>query len=175
MPRLPPIAGTRILDASRPDLPEIQQRFPLRHPLPRLTVRRRKGEEVIAVIVHHTPENNGEGFLVWLVDERPAQQLRKGVAVRLSISANTNGVGRLSAISGMSKHWVSFKVSGSHDTCRLRVPVPWVALTAIEGHAHTCHYRALAALPAPHRTFSIDPIIALSDDSPYEFETHHLT
>ena len=170
MPRRPLLDGTAILDASSPGMPLVQSSYCTVVPLPRLTIRRRRGETILDVEVFPDPQAENTTRLRWTVAVRPAAQLSRGQAIRLRIGSRTNGVGRISELIGMSRHWVSFKVSGSHDKCRLEVPVTWAALDRVECHAHTRHYPSLAAYPPPHPLFADNLILHWSLDSPYEFE-----
>ena len=107
--------------------------------------------------------------MTWTALARPVIPLQRGLTIALATGPQSSGSGRLSRICGMTRHWVTFGITGSNGTCRLRAPIPWVQLNAIEAHAHSRHFPSLARLPHPPPEF-MSPLITDSDTSPYEFE-----
>ncbi|KAH9838267.1 uncharacterized protein C8Q71DRAFT_856231 [Rhodofomes roseus] len=108
--------------------------------------------------------------LTWTLDKRPAEQLRKGMSVRFCTDVQMSGLGRLSAIADLRRHWVTFLVSGADQPCNLRVPIPWASLGDLEGYTHQHHYFNLAKLPPPHPSFAQRPAFQNEDENPYEFD-----
>ncbi|TFY67455.1 hypothetical protein EVJ58_g1601 [Rhodofomes roseus] len=112
----------------------------------------------------------GEGKgLTWIVQSRPEIQLGKRQHVVLKTNAQRSGVGRLTSVADLRRHWVIFTVSGAPHSCNLRVPIPWAALDDLEGFTHSKFYFTLPALPRPHAEFS-SPIFTSDEENPYEFE-----
>ena len=170
MPRTPSQNDNTVLNFASPETSEFQPYHQIYTPLPRLTARRQRNETVKNVEVYPIPSVDPSGQQHWIVRLQPDSQIGKRQAIRLCIGACTSGVGRISDLAGMSRHWVSFKVSGSRGTCCLQVPIPWALLPPVECLTHTRLYTSLARLPAPHPLFAPNPIFATSDNSPYEFE-----
>ncbi|KAH9838322.1 uncharacterized protein C8Q71DRAFT_856286 [Rhodofomes roseus] len=108
--------------------------------------------------------------LTWTVDERPTEQLRKGISVKLFTDVQTSGIGRLSVVSDLRRHWVTFIVVGAAQPCNLRVPIPWATLEDLESYTHQRHYFSLAILPPPHHSFTNRSAFLNADDNPYEFD-----
>ncbi|KAH9843019.1 uncharacterized protein C8Q71DRAFT_720401 [Rhodofomes roseus] len=108
--------------------------------------------------------------LTWTIDERPAEQLEKGRRVIFSTDAQTSGLGNLSAISDLRRHWVTFIVTGADKPCSLRVPIPWASLGDLEGYTHQHHYFNLPNLPPPHPSFAERPAFQNEKENPYEFD-----
>lgn len=129
-------------------------------------------DEVVEVRVLDRPVRGEKRGMVWIVDSQPAKQLANGQKIVLRTSEEMSGVGRLSNLDGMYRHWASFVITGGPPSrpCSLRVPIPWSSLSALESHAHTKHYASLPKLPSPHPAFLSNPLIASDEESPYEFE-----
>ena len=136
--------------------------------LPRFRIKRKKNESIAQVTVCAQPSVDDEGKQVWIATCRPTLPLCRGQAIVLLAQSKASGLGRLSSISGMTRHWAFFGITGCNGLCRLRVPIPWILLSAIEGHAHTRHYPSLSRDPPPHPEFNY-PLITHGNESPYEF------
>ena len=137
-------------------------------PFPKIKTDRRRKGPVLDVYVFPEPVRSDEEQTVWAVAVRPETFLRRGQNIALKTSRQTSGIGRLSSLKEMFRHWVSFGITGSGGKCCLHVPIPWVSLSDIECLVHTRHYSTLPALPPPHPDFD-NPLITGSDESPYEF------
>ena len=134
------------------------------YPLPRLKFPN-DGERVIAVKVLLRPFVGRAGYTTWVVDERPARRVGHGQLVELYTHHARSGIGMLSAITDLTRHWVTWTIVGSQTKCSLRVPVPWAVMSGIEGVAHVKHYKSLPALPPPHR--AVAPGIDDGESNPY--------
>jgi len=108
--------------------------------------------------------------MVWVTATRPKRQLSRTLKISLKTSQQVSGVGRLSALTALCRHWVSFSIMGSLSPCSLRVPIPWASLEPLECHIHATRYLSLATEPAPHPDFAGNPLISNDTESPYEFE-----
>jgi len=113
----------------------------------------------------------GEGKgLTWVVKSRPAKQLGKRQHIVLQSDSKRSGVGRLTSVVEMRRHWVLFTVSGGPYPCNVRVPVPWAALDDLESFTHAKLYFTLPTLPRPHAEFERIPLFTNDEENPYEFE-----
>ena len=139
------------------------------HLLPRFRVKRRQNESAVTVLVHDNPDVDEASKLTWTVLAHPDIPLQRGVFITLATSSQSSGFGKLSSLSSMTRHWVTFSISGSNGVCRLRAPIPWIRLSAIEAHAHSRHFPFLSRLPDPPPDF-LSPLITECDDTPYEFD-----
>ncbi|KAH9832458.1 uncharacterized protein C8Q71DRAFT_860855 [Rhodofomes roseus] len=116
------------------------------------------------------PIFGGGRGLTWVADERPASQLKKGSLISLSTASETSGIGKLSAISDLRRHWVTFTVTGADLPCNLRVPIPWSSLDDLESFTHQRNYFDLNNSPPPHTSFHHIPAFNNEEENPYEFE-----
>ncbi|TFY59757.1 hypothetical protein EVJ58_g5575 [Rhodofomes roseus] len=148
------------LDSNVPQLPVLQLPYNV--------------NDATTVEVEGKPERSGSN-LTWVVDKRPAVQIGRGHLVSLSAGHNRTGVGRLTGITDVYRHWITWSITGGPGICYIRVPIPWARLSRLEGLAHTERYHALSALPPPHPIFWNNPIVLHSKDSPYEFEENDNT
>ena len=117
-------------------------------PLPTLLLPNQDGNVVEIAVLAKPVIGEGRG-LTWIVDERPGKQIGTGEQIRLRVGERRTGVGRMTTIIGMRKHWITWTISGGVNQCAIRVPTPWAALTGTEGAAHTRVYRSLPDIP-PH-------------------------
>ncbi|KAH9837265.1 uncharacterized protein C8Q71DRAFT_723553 [Rhodofomes roseus] len=141
------------------------------YPLPSLDLPPTDEPTIIIKVLPHPIIGRGIGRgLTWTADERPAEQLKKGKSIKLCTTTQTSGLGRLSAISDLRRHWVTFAVAGAAQPCNLRVPIPWAALGDLEGFTHQYHYFSLPSLPPPHHTFTNRPAFQNDSENPYEFD-----
>ena len=136
--------------------------------LPRFRTKKKRGEHPLHISVFDRYEPEGTRGMIWVVGSRPTETIRKGQVIELHTQSRSSGFGRLSLISHMSRHWVTFRITGSRGLCYLRAPIPWVQMSAIECHAHSQHYLSLSLHPLPPTEFCT-PLILNSTTSPYEF------
>ncbi|KAH9839018.1 uncharacterized protein C8Q71DRAFT_722058 [Rhodofomes roseus] len=127
---------------------------------------------VVDVKVLPYPTTRYERGPTWIADERPTAQLHKGSRITLRTDAQSSGIGRLSAISDLRRHWVTFSIIGAQQQCNLRVPIPWVILDGLESFTHQEHYLSLPNDPPPHRSFIDIPAFRNNEDNPYEFDVN---
>ncbi|KAH9938697.1 uncharacterized protein B0H18DRAFT_949952 [Fomitopsis serialis] len=126
-------------------------------------------DPVLEVNVFDRPVREGNG-VIWTVASRPERQLKKNIKIILKSSGHESGVGRLSSLNGLYRHWASFAVSGGPRLCSIRVPIPWAVLDALASHTHFSRYYALPREPGPHPAFIGNPVIFNDEENPYEFE-----
>ncbi|TFY52422.1 hypothetical protein EVJ58_g10030 [Rhodofomes roseus] len=138
-------------------------------PLPTLSIAD-TGEPVIATsVLPHAEIGNSRG-LTWTVNERPAAQLQKGRLITMSTGGEVTGIGRLSAVMDLRRHWVTFAVTGANLPCDIRVPIPWAILEGLESFTHQHHYFSLNNTPPPHASFRDIPAFHDIHYNPYEFD-----
>ncbi|KAH9910873.1 uncharacterized protein B0H18DRAFT_962735 [Fomitopsis serialis] len=128
------------------------------------------GEPILEVEVFDQPARGDGRGAVWVVASRPERQLTKNTKIILKAAGHVSGVGRLSSLNGLYRHWASFAISGGPRLCSLRVPIPWAVLGALESHTHSSRYHALPEEPDPHPAFIGNPMIAMDGENPYEFD-----
>ncbi|TFY57610.1 hypothetical protein EVJ58_g6918 [Rhodofomes roseus] len=162
----------RISKTTRTNTPKKQRtdpdRIPL-FPLPSLSIAT-TGEPVTAVrVLPHAEIGNSRG-LTWTLDERPAAQLQKGSLITMSAGSEVTGIGRLSAVMDLRRHWVTFAVAGGNLPCDIRVPIPWAILEGLESFTHQHHYFDLKNDPPPHASFHDIPAFQDTNYNPYEFD-----
>ncbi|EPS95246.1 hypothetical protein FOMPIDRAFT_1054321 [Fomitopsis schrenkii] len=126
------------------------------------------GETVIAVTVLENPIAKGRGELEWVVNEPPSRRLGHGQLISIKNTSRESGPGLLTSVTDLSRHWVTWAVSGGPAQYRLRVPVPWAAMTGVEAIAHDNHFRSLPDRPPPHQLTMHIPNILATDASPYD-------
>ncbi|KAH9838218.1 uncharacterized protein C8Q71DRAFT_854343 [Rhodofomes roseus] len=122
------------------------------------------------VVVGGRPAKSLGNGPIWTVMERPAVHIGSGHLITLKADGSQSGVGRLTVMTDLRRHWITWKIEGGPTTCNLRVPIPWARLSSSESDRHTQEYRLLKSLPPPHYSFIIDPDILYPNESPYEFE-----
>ncbi|TFY68499.1 hypothetical protein EVJ58_g965 [Rhodofomes roseus] len=138
-------------------------------PLPNLQLPHDPADALEVRVQRQPAIGEGEG-LTWIVDEQPRIRLGKDQHITLIIGDTRSGVGRITHVTDMRRHWVTWTVDGGPKKCSLRVPVPWALLSDLEGLAHTRHYPSLPPLPAPHPIYRNNPLITRSTTTPYEFD-----
>ena len=124
--------------------------LPLPHPLPPFqatTLDRTPKLGRIKVLDH--PRVNGKGQQTWTVDEEPVSTLQCNSLVILYNSSYESGIGRLSAIVDLRRHWVTFTVAGAQYPAFLRVPAPWTTLEGLAAFSYSAHFNSLPFLPGP--------------------------
>ncbi|KAH9835159.1 uncharacterized protein C8Q71DRAFT_106740 [Rhodofomes roseus] len=138
--------------------------------LPRLTLQC-DAHVVVLVYVEEMPvTGEGKANLTWVVKTRPIKQLGKRQHLTLEIDSQRSGVGKLTSVVELRRHWILFTVSGGPFLCNLRVPVPWAALDDLESFTHSKLYFTLPVLPRPHEEFRRNPLFTNDEENPYAFE-----
>ncbi|KAH9835831.1 uncharacterized protein C8Q71DRAFT_870101 [Rhodofomes roseus] len=124
----------------------------------------------VAVKVLPYPAIKHERGQTWIADERPSAQLQKGSRITICTDAQTSGIGRLSGITDLRRHWVTFAIVGTPQQNNLRVPIPWAALDGLESFTHQKHYFVLPSDPPPHRSYADIAVFCDDNENPYEFD-----
>ncbi|TFY56882.1 hypothetical protein EVJ58_g7372 [Rhodofomes roseus] len=122
-------------------------------PLPSLSLPP-EGLPTMTVKVLPYPITRNECGPTWVANERPMAQIQKGSRITICTDAQSSGIGCLSAITDLRRHWVTFAIVGAQHPCNLRVPIPWAVLDGLESFTHQKHYFDLAKEPPPHRSIS---------------------
>ncbi|KAI0726796.1 hypothetical protein C8Q72DRAFT_493684 [Fomitopsis betulina] len=109
--------------------------------------------EPITVRVLKRPRFGRERGTTWTVDEEPSSRLRRGALITMATPTQQSGTGKLSTVTDLRRHWVTFTISGATQPSHIRVPVAWASLDQLEGYTHARRYFDLPALPEPHESF----------------------
>ncbi|EPT02711.1 hypothetical protein FOMPIDRAFT_1047449 [Fomitopsis schrenkii] len=121
---------------------------------------------VTTVDVQSSPWYKGRKGSTWAVDKRPTNDIGIDDLVRLRIGALETGIGRISTIAELSRHWVTFLIMGNHGQFGLRTPSAWARLNDFARYTHENHYFLLDRAP-PHSAFDGDPLFQDDTKNPY--------
>ena len=143
---------------------------PRRTPLPRLSVPPRNSQTILTITMIHVYDNpwyrGGEG-MQWVTALRPARPVGENDIVCLATNRDRRtGIGRISHISHMDKHWITFGIAGAVPKMSVRIPVPWAALTSKVVDIHTQVFTSLENIP-PHPYFRTNPRFLNPNANPY--------
>ena len=101
-----------------------------------------------------------------MVDKAPSRKLGEGQLISLRNSRGETGPGLLSSVTDLRQHWITWSISGGPETARVQVPIKWTDMTGVRAVAHAKHFRALPALPSPHKDTKPNATTA-DEDYPY--------
>lgn len=124
-------------------------------------------EETVQVQVLPRPRFANRNVWTWTMKERPAGEIGVGTHVTLATGGQASGVGRLSAVADLKRHWATYIISGSPMQCRLRAPVAWVTLSGLEAYTHRALYLQLSPIPGPHESLAALPHFQNELHNPY--------
>ncbi|KAH9840201.1 uncharacterized protein C8Q71DRAFT_721919 [Rhodofomes roseus] len=123
------------------------------------------------VLVRNVPEiDNASRTETWVVDRQPGRPLARSHVLTLWAGDHMIGSGRISTITCLARHWVTFRLAGTRSGMRVRVPIPWAGLSGHASYTHTTQFLTLSPSPEPHEAFRNSPDFADPDANPYEFE-----
>ncbi|TFY51425.1 hypothetical protein EVJ58_g10575 [Rhodofomes roseus] len=123
---------------------------------------------MILVDVQVCPEpERDKDYEEWTVDCSPERPLASGHIVTLQSGDQEIGTWRISRVSALTRHWVTFRTAGGPH---LRAPIPWTHLSYFEGYTHTMLYTVLSNYPPPHHSYAHKPTFQQLEVNPYEFE-----
>ena len=125
---------------------EVSVCFPL--PILNATTNDPKARLVRIKVLDRPRMSKNEGT-TWTTEEEPVAGLRIGMLVILHTSINESGIGRISAVSDLRQHWVTFTLAGAKNPTHLRTPVIWTILEDLAAFAHSTYFQSLPALPGP--------------------------
>ncbi|EPT04334.1 hypothetical protein FOMPIDRAFT_1014189 [Fomitopsis schrenkii] len=110
--------------------------------------------DVIAVRVNPLPRYGEDGDATWYAAVEPRKRARVGGWVILSArpKCQRTGVGMLSEIADMTRHWITFKIAGGPREYRLRIPTAWTRLEQEDAMTYLTHYFELQRTPHPPDT-----------------------
>ncbi|EPT03197.1 hypothetical protein FOMPIDRAFT_115830 [Fomitopsis schrenkii] len=111
----------------------------------------------------------GEGT-TWVVVVSPPRRITRGLIIRIRSNLNEYGSGRLSKVTRLTRHWVSFKVHGITPLTSIRVPIPWAQLSQVEQFEHLTRYAELSPTPVIGHVFRHTRDDRLGTVNPYRFE-----
>ncbi|KAH9832065.1 uncharacterized protein C8Q71DRAFT_861353 [Rhodofomes roseus] len=125
----------------------------------------------VEVYVRREPEVNVDLHTeTWVVDRQPERPLARGHVLTLRSLDHVIGSGRISTITCLARHWVTFRLAGAREGTQIRVPVPWAGLSGYKIHIHATQFHMLSPTPEPHEIFKDTPPFADPDVNPYEFD-----
>lgn len=105
----------------------------------------------------------------WTVDEKPDKPVRRGAYVTFRTpTERTAGLGRISAVTDLRRHWVTFAITGATLPCNIRLPISWAKLDDLERYTHRKYYFDLPPDPRPHESLRDDPRLEAADIYPYD-------
>lgn len=114
------------------------------------------------------PRRSRGGNTTWTVDAPPGRRLTKGTQVVLTAADAEVARGRLSIITDLRRHWVTFKISGGNgDGTYVRTPIVWAHLEGLERHTHANLYSELSPISEPHWSYRVIPEFRNSHENPY--------
>ena len=168
---VPPTVEDKTTTTQKTPSPETQSPALLHSTMGITTRRTPLRRTVIAVEVDATPEQGtAEEGTTWVAKEAPKHWLARSLIVRLTSQSVERGSGRLSMVTRLTRHWVSFKVHGVSPLTSLRIPIPWVKLGLVDQYKHLMRYATLSSNPPPPP--GIGPTRNGQHDvtSPYEYD-----
>ncbi|TFY58084.1 hypothetical protein EVJ58_g6635 [Rhodofomes roseus] len=134
------------------------------HPVPSYAI-------AVDVLVLPQPERDREGQQeTWIVDGQPPRPLARGQVVTLRATTHVIGAWHVSKVETLTRHWVTFRLSGGNTGLRIRTPIPWAHLCDFDGFSHTTLYHTLPNVPPPHHSFAHKSAFQNPHDNPYEFD-----
>ena len=140
---------TTVPQGTKPEPSDPSHQHPLPQPNPashRAPLRRTVIE--VEVAEKHEQGTDDEGK-IWVAKAAPRLRHTRSLIVRLTSNATERGTGRLSMVTRLTRHWVSFKVHGVTPLTSLRVPMPWTKLSHVDQYEHMTQYATLSPYPLP--------------------------
>ena len=111
------------------------------------------------LIIYEKPWYRGRAGTHWIIAEEPSRSIGEGDLVCLTANGDRRtGVGKISQLSGLDKHWATFSIAGAIPKSGIRIPIVWARLTPRAAEAHDKLYLTLENIPPHH---------ALREDSRY--------
>ena len=104
---------------------------------------------LIRVNVLNCPRFPVGGGTIWTVDEEPASPLQSGTLIILYNDNGDSGIGRISAVTDLRQHWVTFTLAGASPPAYVRTPVVWAKLADLAAHTHSVYFNELPPYPGP--------------------------
>lgn len=116
-------------------------------PLPSLTLS--SNDSIVPITVHVLPRPQlGRGTsTTWTIETEPPSRIRRGSKIIMTTASQQSGIGEVSTVTDLRRHWVTFRISGSTHPSNIRAPIAWVMLDQLEGYTHANRYFDLPALP----------------------------
>ena len=125
--------------------------------------------DVVEARVLPRPRFGNRKGTTWTVDEKPDRPVRRGGYVTLRTpTERTAGVGRISAVTDLRRHWVTFAITGATLPCNIRIPISWAALDGLERYTHRKYYFNLPPEPRPHESLRNDSRLEAGNMYPYD-------
>ncbi|TFY53104.1 hypothetical protein EVJ58_g9638 [Rhodofomes roseus] len=133
---------------------------------------RQKRIVVTEVLVETVAERHeGERWVTWVANREPSRPIAIGHMLSITKNDGTIGQGKVARYEKFTRHWVTLYLTRGREGLRVRVPLSWTHLSALEGYAYILLYHALSPSPAPYGLQ--DNLLYLSDQDqiPYELVT----
>ena len=103
----------------------------------------------------------------WITAMKPARPVGEDDLICLAINRDRRtGVGRITHIANMDKHWITYHIAGATPRAYVRVPVPWAKLTVRTADTHAKSFHSLENVP-PHYDFRANPLFRDPSVNPY--------
>ena len=167
---VPPTVEDKTTTTQKTPSPETQSPALLHSTMGITTRRTPLRRTVIAVEVDEEPEQGtDEEGTTWVAKEAPMHWLARSLIVRLTSNSNERGSGRLSMVTRLTRHWVSFKVHGISPLTSLRIPIPWVRLGLVDQYEHLTRYATLPRDPPPPPGIGLPKNGQHEATSPYDY------
>ena len=146
---------------------------PVLPPLPQLAKPPRDSQNILTITtiqVYDKPWYRGGAGTQWITAMKPSKPVGEGDIVRLEANLDRRtGVGRISHVTSLDKHWVTFRIAGAVPKSNIRVPLPWARLHARVAATHARNYLTLENIP-PHSAFRDDAQFRNPHINPYRTE-----
>ena len=104
------------------------------------------------------PRMSGREGMTWTVDEEPVSKLKTGSLVILCTSTNESGIGRLSTITDLRQHWVTFALAGAKSPTCIRIPTAWATLDDLAAYTFATYFHSLQPYPEPPKSVRHGPV-----------------
>ena len=124
---------------------------------------------MLRVQVLDHPRVDKRGGQTWTIDEEPTSALSLDDLIIFYTPTHESGIGRISAITDLRQHWVTFTIAGASPPTKLRIPVAWANLDDLAAFTYKNLFHSLPALPGPHRALRNIP--GTNRNTPKQTET----
>ena len=84
----------------------------------------------------------------WIVAAEPRRHVGEGDLINLTANLDRRtGTGKISHVTGIEKHWVTFSLAGAIPKAGIQIPIPWARLPRSAAEAHARAYLTLENIP----------------------------
>lgn len=162
---------TRMTPSKRKPVRRLYSRIaPLKIPeLPHLSAPPKGGHYLLTITIIQVYDKPWyrEAGTQWITATRPTKPVGEGDLVCLAVNRDRHtGIGRITHIANIDKHWVTFNIAGATPKASIRVPIPWAKIPVHTAEEHAKSFRALENVP-PHCAFRANPKCRDPNVNPY--------